>query len=135
MMAGYSGKPLVVKLGLKPRSTAIFLNAPENLPTLLGELPDGVVIAKKLAGPIDFIHFFTTSRAELEEELPALKAALDKNGMLWISWPKAISKISTDLNDNSVREIGLTSGLVDVKVCAVDEIWSGLKFVYRVADR
>jgi hypothetical protein len=133
--AGYSGKPLVTKLGIKERSTAIFLNAPEHYRALLGELPAGVEVAEKLAGQFDFIHFFTKSRQELESQFPALKEALAKNGTLWISWPKAASKVSTDLSDNAVREIGLANGLVDVKIAAVDQTWSGVKFVYRLKDR
>jgi hypothetical protein len=135
MTVGYSGKPLVVKLGIKADCTAIFLNAPKNLTALLGELPPGVAVLEELKGPIDFIHFFSKSRHELEVRFPELKGALDKKGVLWISWPKGASKVSTDLNDNVVREIGLASGLVDVKVAAIDEIWSGLKFVFRLADR
>jgi hypothetical protein len=86
-------------------------------------------------GPLDFVQFFTKERAELEAEFPALKQAIASNGSLWISWPKKASKVATDLNENIVREVGLAHGLVDVKVCAVDEIWSGLKFVFRVKDR
>ncbi len=135
MTAGYSGKPLVTKLGIKERSTAIFLNAPDHYRALLGELPAGVELAEKLAGQFDFIHFFTKRRQELETQFPAMKEALAKNGMLWVSWPKAASKVSTDLSDNAVREIGLANGLVDVKIAAVDQTWSGMKFVYRLKDR
>ena len=84
---------------------------------------------------MDFIQFFSMNRAELKAAFPRLKSSLAQNGSLWISWPKAAAKMETDLNENTVREIGRGAGLVDVKVCAVDEIWSGLKFVYRLKDR
>jgi len=138
MTAGYSGKPLITKLGIKAGFSAIFLNAPENYTTLLGALPDDVTVSLSLdsgSKPADFIHFFTRTHIELEDQFPPLKAALALNGMLWISWPKASSKVPTDLNENVIREIGLANGLVDVKVAAIDEIWSGLKFVYRLEDR
>jgi len=86
-------------------------------------------------GSTDFIHFFATRRRQLEQKFAALKKALAKDGMLWISWPKGSSGVATDLNENVVREIGLARGLVDVKVCAIDSVWSGLKFVYRLRDR
>ena len=92
-------------------------------------------MANQLKGPLDFIQFFTQVRNELEVQFRDLKRELLKGGMLWISWPKGSSKVETDLNEGIVREIGLKNGLVDVKVCAVDEVWSGLKFVYRKEDR
>lgn len=92
-------------------------------------------LRKILRGPIDFIHFFTRAAAELESRFPQLKAALAFDGMLWVSWPKKASKVNSDLDENVVREVGLRNGLVDVKVAAVDEVWSGLKFVYRLEDR
>ena len=135
MTAGYSGTPLVKKLGIKPGQTILILNPPDDYAATLGDLPDDVTQAEKLAGPMDFIQFFTKERAELEDRFDSLKAALKPDGMLWISWPKKASKIPTDLDGNRVREIGLAHGLVDVKVAAVDAIWSGLKFVYRLEDR
>jgi hypothetical protein len=134
-MDGYSKRSLVDKLGIKPDYKIIILNAPEGYDRTLGELPGGVSNAKSLRGAFDFIHFFTTSRAELEGKFLTLKEHLNKNGMLWVSWPKGASKIKTDVNENVVREIALANGLVDVKVAAVDETWSGLKLVYRVKDR
>ncbi len=134
-VAGYSNRPLQEKLGIHPSAKVLFLNAPDNYRTLLGDLPPGIRVVEKLESGLDFIHFFTKSRAELEERFPELKQALDFNGMLWVSWPKRASKVGTDLNDNIVREIGLAGGLVDVKVSAIDQIWSGLKFVYRLQDR
>jgi len=92
-------------------------------------------VSKTLKSPLDFIHFFTKLRGELENKFPILKQELSQDGILWISWPKGSSKVETDLNENVVREIGLKNGLVDVKVTNVDQIWSGLKFVYRLKDR
>lgn len=135
MTAGYSKTPLIKKLGLKPGFKIIILNAPAGYNQTLGPLPDNVTVSDRLAGPLDFIHFFTRARVELEAEFARLKQALDLDGALWISWPKGSAKVETDLKEDLVREIGLAHGLVDVKVAAVDEIWSGLKFVYRVEDR
>ena len=140
--AGYSKRPLAEKLGIKAGMHVAILNAPKEYisATLIG-LPDGLTMADKLsknaASRFDFIQFFTTLREELEAQFPALKAALAQNGALWISWPKGGPKaqITTNLDENIVREAGLAAGLVDVKVAAVDPVWSGLKFVYRVKDR
>jgi hypothetical protein len=134
-MAGYSKKSLVTKLGIKPGTRIHFAKPPPNYDRTLGELPAAVEIADKLDDSLDFVQFFTQERTELEAEFPVLKQAIAYDGSLWISWPKKASKVKTDLNENIVREVGLANGLVDVKVCAVDEIWSGLKFVYRVKDR
>jgi len=135
-MAGYSKRSLVAKLGLKPGFKACILNAPAGYyEETLGPLPPAVTVTDKLEGSLDFVQFFTKDRAELEHQFEPLKQALASDGMLWVSWPKKAAKVETDLDGNSVREIGLAHGLVDVKVCAVDETWSGLKFVYRVKDR
>ncbi len=135
MPAGYSKTPLVKKLGIKLGFKIHFANPPDNLQSLLGELPEKTTTIVELNGPVDYIHFFTKSKDELRTQFPILKAALAQNGLLWISWPKKASKVMTDLDENVVRGVGLQNGLVDVKVCAVDEIWSGLKFVYRLKDR
>ncbi len=135
MTAGYSGKPLAQKLGIKDGFKIAVINAPENYAQVLGGLPDNVITVQELEGPLDLVHFFTTERRELEDRFPALKQAISKKGMLWISWPKLASRIKTDLNENIIRDIGLRNGLVDVKVAAIDEKWSGLKFVYRTEDR
>jgi hypothetical protein len=135
MTAGYSKKSLVEKLGIKDGFAVSIIGAPENYAATLGKLPSNVKQSKKLKGPLDFLHFFCSQRSLLEDSFPALKGALSHSGMLWVSWPKASSGVPTDLTENVVREIGLRNGLVDVKVCAVDEIWSGLKFVYRIKDR
>jgi hypothetical protein len=122
-------------LGIKSGAHLVILNAPEDYDETLGPLPAGVSVAPFLGGSLDIIQFFTREREALESAFPALKQALTQNGQLWISWPKRSSKVPTDLNENIVREIGLQNGLVDVKVIAVDEVWSGLKFVYRLKDR
>jgi hypothetical protein len=134
-MAGYPGTPLAKKLGLKAGMTAVCLNAPTHYDDLLAPLPEPITWHTQLIAAADFIHFFTKSQQELTQHFPLLKAALAKDGLLWISWPKKAAKVATDVNENIVREIGLANGLVDVKVAAVDEVWSGLKFVYRLVDR
>ena len=134
-MAGYSKTPLVQKLGIKAGQKAVILNAPRGYRKTLGALPEGASIAESLSSASEFIHFFTTERGELERKFAGLKRKLLPHGMLWISWPKGAANVETDLNENIVREVGLKTGLVDVKVCAVDEVWSGLKFVYRLKDR
>ena len=133
--AGYSKRSLVDKLGIKAGHRVAILGAPPDYATTLGELPPQVKSGKDLRGEKDFLHLFTKSWQELEQKFPALKSSLAKSGMLWISWPKGSSGVATDVNETVVREIGLRNGLVDIKVCAVDETWSGLKFVYRVKDR
>jgi hypothetical protein len=137
MTAGYSGKPLAEKLGIKSGSRAAVIHAPAGYD--LGTLPPGVTISEEIAGTLDFIQFFTRERIELEREFPVLQKSLAQNGALWISWPKATApksiRLSADLNENFIRDIGLKNGLVDVKVIAVDAVWSGLKFVYRLKDR
>ena len=140
LTSGYSGKPLASKMGIKAGQRMAILQAPPGYAATLGPLPEQVVLFDKLEEALAFIHFFTASRQELVEQFPRLKAALAPNGMLWISWPKrtaksAAVKIPTDLDENRVREIGLDNGLVDIKVAAIDPIWSGLKFVYRLQDR
>ena len=134
-MAGYSKRSLVDKLGIKPSYRVYIGNAPAGYDKTLGELPLKATATKSLKGPCDFIQFFTTEKSVLDTTFPKLKKNLDVAGTLWFSWPKGASKVKTDLNENVVREIGLRNGLVDVKVCAVDEVWSGLKFMYRLKDR
>ena len=134
MPAGYSKRSLPEKLGIKPGCRFCILNAPPSYDATLGELPPGVQRLAKPKGALDFIQFFATRRSELERFFPALKKELAETGMLWISWPKAASKVPTDVNENAVREIGLKNQMVDIKVCAVDDVWSGLKFVYRLKD-
>ncbi len=131
----YSRRSLADKLGLRPGQKACFPNPPPGYLEKLGPLPPGLELAPALTGPLDFIQFFATGYAALEASFPALKNGLSRRGMLWISWPKKAAKIAGDLNENRVRSVGLAQGLVDVKVIAVDETWSGLKFVYRLKDR
>lgn len=133
--AGYSGTPLPKKLGLKSGQRLAFVNEPagfrDSLQGLTGELGE-------LAAPddrVDLALLFTREEAELRREFPALAARLHPAGMLWVAWPKRASKVATDLTGDRVRAVGLEAGLVDVKVCAIDEVWSGLKFVFRLADR
>lgn len=133
-MAGYSGTPLVNKIGIKPNHKLLFRNAPPTFSKDLGALPDGAAETRNKS-PLDVAMLFTKSRAELEKEFAPLAARLASNGMLWVGWPKKASGMPTDLTENLVREIGLARGMVDVKVCAIDETWSGLKFVYRLKDR
>ncbi len=135
MPAGYSKRSLVEKLGIKDGFAISIIGAPKDYAVTLGKLPSVVKQSKKLKGPLDFLQFFCSKRSRLEANFPSLKAALSPSGMLWVSWPKVSSAVPTDLTENVVREIGLRNGLVDVKVCAVDEIWSGLKFVFRLKDR
>jgi hypothetical protein len=134
-MAGYSGTPLVNKLGIKPDFDVAFVNAPENFAKQL-ELPAGVNIKSALKSKdLDLIIAFVTSQKTLTSAFVQYSARIKPAGMFWVSWPKKASGVQTDLNENIVRDIGLASGLVDVKVCAVDEVWSGLKFVFRLKDR
>jgi hypothetical protein len=139
-MAGYSGTPLPKKLGIKPGEVIVAVGAPETYEAALGDMPDAMQITHyeaghSLPGGCALIHYFSARCDDFERDFPALRDALAPDGALWISWPKGSSKVPTDLNENIIREIGLEQGLVDVKVCAVDSIWSGLKFVYRLVDR
>lgn len=139
MATGYSTKTLTQKLDIKQGHVVILLHAPEEYGHQLFPIPADCSIYDELIEPADIIQFFTHDQDELKKEFPKLKAKLKQTGSLWISWPKKTvkSKVSaqSNLNENMIREIGLENGLVDVKVIAVDEIWSGLKFVYRITDR
>lgn len=134
-MAGYSGTPLPKKLGIKPLARVAFVRAPDDFASTLGDLPEGVAVRQQARGPLDVIVFFTSRRAELVRRFEQLARALDPAGGLWIAWPKRASGVPTDITEDIVREVGLAAGLVDNKVCAIDEVWSGLRFVYRVIDR
>lgn len=135
-MAGYSKNPLWKKLGIKEGFTCYLYHSPENYFELLEETPAETNWDDDLSSsPYDFQHAFVTHLSDLESNWKEWKTALKKKGSLWVSWPKGGSKIETDLNGNIVREYGLSGGLVDVKVCAVDADWSGLKFMYRKKDR
>jgi len=134
-MAGYSETPLQKKLGIKEGFSVFILQPPPHYFDWISPMPPGVKVKTKLAGEIDFIHLFIKEQKVFVKEFNRCKKNLKKDGMMWISWPKKASKVTTDLDENIIREFGLKNGLVDVKVCAVDEVWSGLKFVYRVKDR
>jgi hypothetical protein len=134
-MAGYSGTPLPKKLGIKEGSRIALVNAPENFEAELGELPDHVEFIKRLTKSLDIILFFVLNERALIRDFAKLAAKLTANGGIWMAWPKKSSGVATDLTEPRVQRIGLDAGLVDVKVCAIDETWSGLKFVYRLKDR
>jgi len=134
-MPGYSGTPVPKKLGVKEGLRVTLIRMPADVRAELRDALAGCRIGKDLAGPLDFIHLFSKSRVELEKEIPRAARALAPAGMLWISWPKKSSGVATDLTEDVIRDTGLALGLVDVKVCAVTEIWSGLKFVIPVKNR
>jgi hypothetical protein len=133
--AGYSGTPLPKKLGIKEGDRVALLREPDGFRETLGELPDGVHITTRAGRDTDVLVAFFTRRAELEKRLPKLMDALDVDGGLWISWPKRSSGVETDITEDTLREVGLPLGLVDNKVCAIDETWSGLRLVYRKENR
>jgi hypothetical protein len=134
--AGYSGTPLPRKLGIKPGHRVLLLRAPAGFEAdTLGELPDGVAVARRAGGRADVIVAFFDRRAQLERRLPALRALMEPAAGLWIAWPKRASGVATDVTEDVVRELGLTARLVDNKVCAIDATWSGLRLVIRLADR
>jgi len=134
-MAGYSGTPLAKKLGIKEGSRIALVNAPKNFQSELGELPDNVQFIKRPTKSLDIILLFVLTERALTRDFAKLAATLVSNGMIWIAWPKKTSGVATDLYEQRVRQIGLDAGLVDVKICAIDDTWSGLKFVYRLKDR
>jgi hypothetical protein len=135
-MAGYSGTPLVKKLGFKNGFRAGLVNSPKAFQKELRPLPDDVkMFTGVVPKGVDLIVLFTDSQQTLLKEFPRLARKLVQNGMLWIAWPKKASGVNTDLSESIVRGIGLDCGLVDVKICAVNDVWSGLKFVYRLKDR
>lgn len=134
-MAGYSGTPLIQKLGIKPGHRVLFVNPPSDFSETLGPLPEDAIEVRGSSKNLDGILLFAKSLADLKKRFAPLSKKLVSNGSLWVCWPKKASGVKTDLADNAVRSHGLAVGLVDVKVCAVDEIWSGLKFVIRLADR
>jgi hypothetical protein len=131
MTAGYSSTPLPRKLGLKEGMSVGLLDPPEQLPELLGPIWAALSISSRLERQQDLVLVFVTSAAELARRTPALKVAIAPDGMIWVAWPKKASKIPTDITEDVIREIVLPTGLVDVKVCAIDETWSGLKLVIR----
>jgi hypothetical protein len=136
MSAGYSGTPLVKKLGYKLGYRALWLDTPDDYSAWLGGLPDGVTTDRASSGtPYDLVHLFARTLAEFDRQLPQARAALKSEGMIWVSWYKQAAKIPTDVTENAIRARALAGDLVDVKVCAVSDIWSGLKLVIRKALR
>jgi hypothetical protein len=134
--SGYSGTPLPRKLGIKPGHRVALLGAPEGFEAdTLGELPGGVRVARRACGHADVIVSFHTRRADLERRLGALRAMMEPAAGLWIAWPKRASRVETDITEDVLREIALPTGLVDNKVCAMDETWSGLRLVIRISER
>jgi hypothetical protein len=130
-MAGYSGTPLVAKLGIKPGFEVHAPGAPDDYLTLVNPLPDGVKIAPRLSGNTDVVHIFTVRRANLAAALRSYRTKLKPNAAVWVSWPKKSSKVPTDITEDTIREVALPLGFVDIKVCAVTDVWSGLKLVVR----
>jgi hypothetical protein len=134
-MAGYSGTPLAKKLGLRPPLTLVTFGAPAEYRTWLGELEEGVRITPKAKGAIQAAHVFVARRSEMETHLAELRGALEQDGFVWVSWPKKASKVPTDITEDTIRAVCLPMGLVDIKVCAVSDVWSGLKLVIRRSER
>jgi len=134
-MAGYSGTPLVKKLGLAAGQRAFVEAAPPNYLSSLEPLPDDLEFASRLSGQFNFIHLFVKAESRLRERLPVMLAKLAPDGMIWVSWPKKAAQVESDITEDTIRKVALPLGLVDVKVCAVDETWSGLKLVIRKALR
>ncbi len=133
-MAGYSGKPVVQKLGIKPGFRIFATGAPAAYGDIVGKLPADVTVTTRLAGAVDMVHLFATEAAALGK-LRVYRDAIAPDGMIWVSWPKKSSGVAGDLAENLVRATALASGLVDIKVCAIDDIWSALKFVIPKAQR
>ena len=134
-MAGYSGTPLSKKLGIKEGFRIFVQNPPDGYEGLLQPLPENIVFLNKSTDDVDMIHFFTKSGNELSDNIADYARMIKQDGMIWVSWPKKSAKVETDITEDVIRSIILPMGLVDVKVCAVDEIWSGLKLVIRKENR
>jgi len=133
--AGYSGTPLAKKLGIREGDRVHLVGAPDDYAELVAPLPDRVRFVPRMDGETDLVHVFATSRARMEKAIGAARAALKPDGTIWASWPKRASGVETDITEDTIREIALPLGLVDVKVCAVDDVWSGLKLVIRKENR
>ncbi len=134
-MAGYSGTPLAKKLGIKAGMVLHTVNAPENYAALVDPLPENVKIAPARAKELDLVHIFATTRAELGRSLGQFLGKIKQNGVIWVSWPKKSSGVPSEITEDTVREVALPLGLVDIKVCAVNDVWSGLKLVIRKENR
>lgn len=134
-MAGYSGTPLIKKLGIRAGMSLQLVDPPADYLATLGRLPEGVVVCRRARRDLDFIQGFVKRRIALERLFARARRYLARDGLLWVSWPKKSSGVATEVTEGEVRSAGLAAGLVDVKICAVDDTWSGLKFVYRLKDR
>lgn len=134
-MAGYSATPLAKKLGIKPGSRVKTSGAPPNYLELLEASPEGVIISSRLRGPVDIWHLFVREKSGLKAKLKKAQTEIPRNGMIWVSWPKKSAALASDLSEDEIRRVALPLGLVDIKVCAVDETWSGLKLVIRISNR
>jgi len=130
-VAGYSGTPLAKKLGIKEQTSVVAVDAPSSYRKLLEPLPAAVRFASKIDKTVDVVHLFSTEKAELSRALVSYRKALQPNAAVWVSWPKKSAKVATDITEDVVRELALPLGFVDIKVCAVDDVWSGLKLVVR----
>ena len=130
-MAGYSSTPLAQKLGIKPGSNVVVVGAPEGYPSLLEPLPNGVQFSTRLAESTDIVHLFTANKEQLQLALAKCRAKLKSTGIVWVSWPKKAANVPTDITEDTIRDVALPMGFVDVKVCAVNNVWSGLKLVVR----
>ncbi len=134
-MAGYSGTPLAAKLGIKPAGRVVLVGAPDGFESTLEPLPDGVKVSRRLAGRNDVLVVFVTRRADLERRFDAVVRAMEPDAGFWVAWPKRASTVPTDMTEDVVRDVALPEGLVDNKVCAIDEVWSGLRLVIRKENR
>lgn len=134
-MAGYSGTPLPKKLGIKPPMTLVAIDTPGEYRSWLGELPAGIAIVSKAKPPVHAVHVFATRRAVLHRHLATFRKSLEQDGFVWVSWPKKAAHLATDITEDVIREMALPLGFVDVKVCAVSDVWSGLKLVIRKSER
>jgi hypothetical protein len=134
-MAGYSGTPLAKKLGIVAGSALLVCDAPPNYRELLEPWPADVAMLVNISAKVDVIHMFVTSRLVLESRLKKYRTAMRENATVWVSWPKKSSKVATDITEDTIRDVALAMGMVDIKVCAVDAVWSGLKLVIRRENR
>jgi len=135
MAAGYSGKPLAKKLGIVENGGIFLSDAPKNYLKLIAPVPKGVRVVKKIDGATDIVHVFATERARLAAVLRSSLAKIRSDAAIWVSWPKKSSKVPTEISEDTIREVALPMGLVDIKVCAIDDVWSGLKLVVRKENR
>jgi hypothetical protein len=133
--SGYSGTPLAKKLGIKDGFRISIINEPDHYFSLFEDMPVDVDIIHNLKSKLDVIHYFVKEEKDLQKDIVELKNSIEQNGMIWISWPKQSSKVPTDITEDVIRNIALANGLVDVKVCAIDQVWSGLKLVIPVKER